>query len=154
MRLVLYSLLYLFCRFENFPNISKKLKRKIPVSVGHQALWKVVSQMEGKIKPTSEESNSLRRRLCLRQVWHWSSEGPVQRKHLVWQGLHPRAFSSQYSEGAHSLWGTQSPWLFILRPSLHVLQVPNDEQVSQDLWQSVGGVGTAGREWERARVPL
>ena len=108
--------------------------------------------MEGKISSPQRRSYSLSRRLSRRQVWHWNSEGPVQWRHLAWQASHACASLSQYSMAAHSAWGTQPPWLFTLRPSWHVVQAPEDEQVRQDLWQSAGGMGTDTRE--RVRSPL
>ena len=133
----------------------KKKKKKTPVPAGHQALYKGVSRMEGKRRSPRRRSYSLSRRLSRRQVWHWFSAGPVQWRHLAWQALHVSASLSQYSTVAHSVWGTQPPWLFTLRPSWHVVQAPEDEQVRQDLGQSAGRVGTAHeRERERVRSPL
>ena len=99
--------------------------------------------MEGKRRSPRRRSYSLSRRLSRRQVWHWFSAGPVQWRHLAWQALHSSASLSQYSTAAHSVWGTQPPWLFTLRPSWHVVQAPEDEQVRQVLGQSAGRVGTA-----------
>lgn len=70
---VLFSLLHLFCRRQNFQIQSEKLKKKkkkkkTPIPAGHQALYKVVSQMEGKTSSPLRRSYSLSRRLSRRQV--------------------------------------------------------------------------------------
>lgn len=135
--------LVFFFRFRNFPN---KVKKK-PVSTGYQALHQVVFQKERKTKVSGcgVGSNSLRRRLLRGQLRHWSSAGPVQWKHLLWQGLHLCVSSSQYSMAAHSLGATQVPWLFFCMPSWQAVQLLGDEHVRQDSWQAAGVTGSRVR---------
>lgn len=149
---VQFLLLHLFCRFKHFPKTKQKIKKKeASIYWTRQCARQFPREMETQSCP--QRSNSLRRRLFLGHVWHWSSAGPMQWKHLTWQGLHPGASSSQYSEGAHFLLAMQLPRGFMIRPFWQAVQVPDDEQVKQDLWQSVGVEGQQ-TEWARARVAL